>query len=73
MATKTQKLNSLEIPKIFYEIKWLKQSITMYEQERKCLNQQKQPRLLLSEIELHGDKKAKNKTDEKNLFFLHLI
>ena len=34
----------------------------------------KQLRLLMSEVELHGDKnKSKKETDEKNLFFLNLI
>ena len=33
MTTKTQKLNSIEISKTFYETKWSTQSVTTYNQK----------------------------------------
>ena len=69
-AQKNEQYKNLEV---FYETIWLKQSVTKHSQARKkCLNQQKQLRLPMSEIESHGvENKSKKETDET--FFLNLI
>ena len=45
------------------------QSQRITKRDKKCLKQQKQLRLLISEIEIQGDKNlSKNETVEKNSF-----
>ena len=71
---KTQKLNSIEISKTLRN-KMVEAISKTYKQAR--INgwiNQKQLRLLLSEIELLCDKnKSKKETDEKKSFYLNLI
>ena len=54
----------------FYETKWSKQSVTTQNNaQKKCLNQQKELRVRMSEIELRGDEnKSKKENNRKNLF-----
>ena len=67
----TQKLISLEILKKLYEIKWTKTSVKTNNQLKKILTQQSQLRLLMNEIEIHGDKNYCKKQSYK--IFLKLI
>ena len=56
---KPKKLNRKEVSKIFYETKWSKPSTKRKEHLRKNnSNQQKEMRVVMNVIELHGDKNA---------------
>ena len=67
---KKAKTNSREISKISNETKWPKQSVKTYNQPRKhCLSQQKLIKLLISAIELHGDKNQSIKETVEKIFF----
>ena len=48
MTTKKLKNWTVEISKNFYETKWSKQSVTVYNQARKNRNQQTQLRVIIS-------------------------
>ena len=68
-ARKKQIHNVKKTFKNSYETKWSEQSTTTSIHTQKKFNQQKYLRLLMSEVELHGDKNKSKKEKDENFFF----